>query len=320
MKAIIFVVLTIIQFQLYAQIHIDTRPKAAETSIVEQTTEKKEKTVSAPKEEAPSIEKTADEKPNIAQKSTPAPAFTGDLPPSAVPGKCFAKCVTPDKFKTVTEQVVDQPLTVKKVRIPATYKTVTDTIVETPKITKKVKTKEVYETVFEEVMVTPATTKWVKTKADAGCLSADPKDCEVLILVEMPPVYKKVEKKVLQKPSSIVDEIIPPVLKIVQRKVVDKEEQIIDEVIPATFKTVQNKVLVEKGGEIVWREVVCPDNVTKEKITKVQEALLRLGYKPGRADGIWGSQTRAAVLEYQRDKGLATGSLSIETLEALGIN
>jgi len=29
-----------------------------------------------------------------------------DLPPNAVPGKCYAKCLIPDEYKTVTEQVL----------------------------------------------------------------------------------------------------------------------------------------------------------------------------------------------------------------------
>jgi len=47
-----------------------------------------------------------------------------------------------------------------------------------------------YETTTERVEVSPASTKWVKRKADRNCLSANPDDCLVWCLVEVPAEYK----------------------------------------------------------------------------------------------------------------------------------
>ncbi len=41
-----------------------------------------------------------------------------------------------------------------------------------------------------------------------------------------------------------------------------------------------------------------------EDVRKLQDALTQLGYNPGAIDGIFGSQTQAAVRTFQRDKGL----------------
>lgn len=41
----------------------------------------------------------------------------------------------------------------------------------------------------ERIETNPATTKWVKRKADKNCLSADPNDCLVWCLVEVPAEY-----------------------------------------------------------------------------------------------------------------------------------
>ena len=61
------------------------------------------------------------------------------------------------------------------------------------------------------------------------------------------------------------------------------------------------------------------DQSDKVKINyKTYYKLLNLGYKVGPIDGIYGSQTRAAVKAYQKKKGLPTGGLTLETVRSLG--
>jgi hypothetical protein len=53
---------------------------------------------------------------------------------------------------------------------------------------------------------------------------------------------------------------------------------------------------------------------------RAQTRLQALGYSVGNADGILGPRTRAALLKYQRAKGLAeSGKLDPATLQALGL-
>ncbi|NJN87425.1 MAG: hypothetical protein HC881_15365 [Leptolyngbyaceae cyanobacterium SL_7_1] len=55
-------------------------------------------------------------------------------------------------------------------------------------------------------------------------------------------------------------------------------------------------------------------------IANVQLALADLGYYPGAIDGILGEETEAAILTFQRDRGLVVdGVLGTETLSALGL-
>lgn len=44
-------------------------------------------------------------------------------------------------------------------------------------------------------------------------------------------------------------------------------------------------------------------------VTSIQRTLSCLGYAPGAADGIFGSQTERAVKEFQADKGLAADGI-----------
>lgn len=56
-------------------------------------------------------------------------------------------------------------------------------------------------------------------------------------------------------------------------------------------------------------------------VTDLQTRLKRAGFDPGPIDGIFGSRTRAAVISFQRSRGLAQdGIVGIQTWTALGVN
>lgn len=287
-------------------------------------------TVSTPEVTTPTVTTPTVSTPTVTTQTAPASSnytapkvasnVSEDVPPNAVPGKCYARCFVEDKYGYVNETVVDQPQTVKQMKLPALSKTVFDTIVIVPQQTKTIGIPAQYETITEQVMITPATTKWVKGKADAGCLSADPADCQVMCLVEIPAVYKTVSKEVLKNQAYSREETTPMQYKVVAKEIVIEKERIVEVVTPATYKTVQKRVVVEKGGYQVWREILCSDDLTQEKIVEIQKALLNAGYNPGPIDNVFGSMTKTALIQYQKDKGLPVGNLNLETLKSLGVN
>lgn len=390
-----------------------------------------------------------------------------DMPANAEPNKCYAKCLIPDQYETVTETIIVKPASSRTEVVPATYETVTENVMvkeassrivpvaaKYETVTERVMVKEastrlipvpaVYETVTEDVLVkeastkieavpaqyetvservlikeasstisrvpakfetqtetievSPATTKWVKRKADANCLSADPNDCLVWCLVEVPAQYQTVSKRVrigcdqgytdngedctkevpveaeygnrtyrkLVSPAStkVVEipaqhetrtyqklvsaattrvEEIPAVYetRTYQKLVSPASTEVVDIplemdtrsfrklVTPASIKTIEipaetrsitKRQLVKKGGFSEWREVVCNANITSALTRQVQAALRTMGYDPGPVDNVMGPLTKAALVKFQRDKGLPVGQLDIETLKALGID
>jgi len=119
-----------------------------------------------------------------------------------------------------------------------------------------------YESVTETVELKPSTTKWVKRQADKNCLSADPNDCLVWCLVEVPAEYTTVTKQISKGcaagytlsgkdgqfgSTSGRDECI----KVTQipaeygsRQVVQSAPSYREEVIPAQYKTVTKQRIV----------------------------------------------------------------------------
>jgi len=53
-----------------------------------------------------------------------------------------------------------------------------------------------YETTTERIETSPATTRWEKKRADKNCLSANPDDCLVWCVVEIPASYTTITKRV----------------------------------------------------------------------------------------------------------------------------
>jgi len=76
--------------------------------------------------------------------------------PFAQPGKCYAKCFTPDKYETVTEQVVLREASEEAKAVQAQFETITAYVVAKEACTRFVVEPAQFETVTEKIMVTPA--------------------------------------------------------------------------------------------------------------------------------------------------------------------
>lgn len=61
-----------------------------------------------------------------------------------------------------------------------------------------------------------------------------------------------------------------------------------------------------------------PSPVAAKTVTEAQQALKEAGFDPGAPDGVLGPQTRQAIRDFQRDRGLrVTGDLDPATRQAL---
>ena len=290
-----------------------------------------------------------------------------DLPPNAEPGKCYAKCAAADEYKTetvtvqtkaaskrietipavyetVTEQVIAKEASTRIEVIPAVYETVSEQILATDASTRIVPVAAVYETVTETIEIAPATTKWVKGDADPNCLSANPDDCRVMCLVDVPAKTKTVTKRVLKTPATSSTLDVPAKYKTVTRRALKTAASTRSVEVPAVYKTVTKRVLkspaatreieipavhrdvtktvlVSKGGWGTWKEVVCAKQITPKLVRAVQASLEAKGYDvgPHGLDNVLGVDTKAALRKFQTDNKLPVGNLNVETMSALGV-
>ncbi len=324
----------------------------------------------------------------------------------ATPGSCYKEYFTPEKFKTVTEEIVLQKESEKTEIIPAKYEMAEKTIEVSPAAKKTVEVPATYEFVEEKILVEKEKTVWKKGKNPAQKLDGATGD--IMCLVKVPAKYRTIKKRVVKTPATTKVIEVPAVTKTIKVKKLVSEPQIKKITIPAVkssvekkvlesksdfvwhkvgesvekgwhytghqiclvekpalikkitktvldtpattreiaiesiFKDVKVKKLVEEAREIktpidaeykmvkkrkkvsdakqAWERILCQTNMNKNVILKIQNALKAKEYNPGKIDGVLGRDTRVALDKYQRDNTLATGGITYETLNALGID
>jgi membrane-bound lytic murein transglycosylase B len=75
------------------------------------------------------------------------------------------------------------------------------------------------------------------------------------------------------------------------------------------------------GAGVLDRPPPRGEQLRRDQLVRIQEALTAAGFDAGEADGVAGSATRAAVRTYQASRGLvADGFADSELLAQLGID
>ncbi len=244
----------------------------------------------------------------------------------------------PAKTEWREEQVVVSEAHTQLKLVPATYKWLEEkTLVLPARERQELVSEAEYETVTEQVLVAMAETVWRKGRGEIERI--DEESGEIVHRVELPAKYRDVERQLLRKPAVYRRVVEPAVYETLRKRVVDQPEHSVAVQVPAVYKTVRVQRIVEPARvtripvpavyerysyrekvadeSLVWRQIVCQRDLSEERLRTVQKALQARGFEPGYADGILGKRTQAAVYAFQQQQGLATGRLSVETLQAL---
>ncbi len=285
------------------------------------------------------------------------------LPPSNKLGECYAQVFVPPVFKTEvqrelikasTEQIekvpakyefAEQTIMVKEPSerieiIPAVYEWIEEKVLLQPETERIEIVPAEYETVTEQVVETPGHSVW---KKGAGPFQRmDHATGDIVCLVEVPPTYKILEKRILKTPASTRTVKIPAQYRTVKKRVLKAPARTRTVKVPGEYNTIKVKKMVApaylkrvsipatydevkkqvkmRNGKIEWRPVLCQTNVTPDIVRSLQNALRSASFDPGPVDGVLGRQTLAAVESYQQAQGLPVGNLTLETLETLGLS
>ncbi|MCB0662118.1 MAG: OmpA family protein [Saprospiraceae bacterium] len=213
-----------------------------------------------------------------------------DLPQVGEPGKCYVKCITPDKFEEVTETVVVHPAYTVLETVPPTYKTVTEKVLVKEESKQLKVIPAVYETVEVEYIskedaeklnvvpatfmddskdfeVYPKTGRW-EYKILADCPSANKEDCMVACYVEYPERTQTVPLKKLDKDASTTPEPVPGKNATYKKQVVKTPARVEEITIPAEYATITKTVVDEKAKTV---KKTIPEVTKTVTITKLVE-------------------------------------------------
>jgi len=141
------------------------------------------------------------------------------------------------------------------------------------------------------IQISTSSTKWVKKKADKNCLSANPDDCLVWCLVDVPGQTKTI--------TVVTD----------TSRTKDYE-----------YRKVKKLTKVEGKGVTEWRPVLCETNQTVSIISQIQNTLRAKEYYYGSTTGLMDTATKKALVAFQKESDLPVGNLDFDTLDALSIN
>ncbi|MEP2715004.1 peptidoglycan-binding domain-containing protein [Pseudophaeobacter sp.] len=87
---------------------------------------------------------------------------------------------------------------------------------------------------------------------------------------------------------------------------------------PAVFRTVTRQDIVQPRRD-TWIETPCQAQITPEFIASLQRALEARGYYRGTPTGRMDRSTKSALRRYQKEAGLDSNTLSLDTARRLGL-
>lgn len=264
------------------------------------------------------------------------------------PAYSYTKTIPPT-YKTETERVLVVPAHTRYEVIPAVFEEETEQILIKENSayvdnSAQITAEELFIDSTQRVTLAPTYQTWKQVKRK-DCRSRKPEDClewkmvevpsDVLVVntknrankefearaaytITSPAEYATLTRKRLVKPATVNEVNVPAQYQTITKKVLvspQREERV---QVPAVYKTVQRVILIKPGGYMEPREVICREDYPKFT-RKVQTALKTLGYFEEEVDGVFGKETRRALVRYQTDLRLPIGQYNYDTLEALGV-
>ena len=233
---------------------------------------------------------------------------------SGATGEIMCLVEIPAEYKTVSKRVLVSAATTKSVPVPAKYNTVKVRKLSAGPSEKVIEIPAEYQTVTKRSKTRDASRSW----RSAGAAGPGDATGRRICLSEIPEQTRTVTRRIVKTPARTNTVEIPAEYKMVKvRKLVKPASERKIE-IPAEYQTVTRRNMIS-DGHLEWRSILCETNATPTLISDVQRALKKAGHNPGTIDGRLGGQTLTAVRAFQKSKGLPSGNITTQTLDALGV-
>ncbi|PUE61487.1 hypothetical protein B9Z45_06125 [Limnohabitans sp. 2KL-17] len=218
-------------------------------------------------------------------------------------------------------------------------------------IIEKVQVKEETKHLVVQPAVYTDQIEWVMTESErvemqacknAGIrIAGKPQNSPSFCAVKIPATYKSVTKRVVTQQETVVEKTTPAVYKSIVKTVLVENGSADPIQIPPLTANVPVTLVARKAESIklrvepktipialttyttapqlTWRRIVCEKDSSPSLIRNLQAALLKEGFDAGPIDAKLGKKTMHAIESYQIQKGVASGTLTYETLKLLGL-
>jgi hypothetical protein len=171
---------------------------------------------------------------------------------NSTPGNCFREYYTPEKYKTISEEIVVKEARTENKITPAKYEMIEKTIEVKPASKKTITIPATYEYKEDKILVEKAKTVWKKGINPAQKLNGA--TGEIMCLVKIPAKYKIIKKKVVKTPASTKVVEVPAITQTIKIKKLISDASSKTIIIPAVTQTIEKKVL-DKKSEFSWTKV-----------------------------------------------------------------
>lgn len=250
--------------------------------------------------------------------------------------------VEPPELRTHNRQVVIKD-EAKTYRVePPRFRQVTEQIKVKDEVRRLVVVPAKYENREESVQVESARVVLESCRASAQrAAGSDVASRQAKCAREIPAQFQTITRRVLVQPETTREEVTPAVYSTITKWVLEAPARAVPETLPASTRplpltevarpasvqereveatTAALRVTQHEGmPQLVWRRALCESDAMPDVVSTIQRALRAQGMDVGQADGKLGRRTMAALMDYQRQQGLAIGLVTFETLDKLGL-
>lgn len=248
--------------------------------------------------------------------------------------------VIPATYEYTTDSVLVKEASEVADLVPARYEWRTESVLVRDAVDQLKTVPAIYESSSETVLVKAAYTTWKKGRGPIEKLNNS--TGEIMCLIEVPAEYKTITSRVVKTPARTETITSPAIYNDVKKRVMIEGPTMVKRAIPAEYKTIKVKKVLTPAREsrieipamyqtitkrvkvtdsvLEWRSILCETNTTGDIVRSIQKALSTAGYNPGAADGVLGGGTMKAIKGYQKEKNLAVGQLTLETIKSLGVS
>jgi len=229
-------------------------------------------------------------------------------------GEIMCLIQVPAVYKTIIKTVLKAAASIDLVEVPEETKAIKVNKLVSDATIDKVKIPAEYKTVKLTNKVSDASFTWTAGSASDGGTYTGNQIC----LKDIPAKYAQVKKLVVDSAATIEEDKVEPVAKLIKVSNVVTPAKESRQLIQAEYKTVEKTKRIA-SERLEWRRILCRTNMGPDINKRIQQALKDAGVYNGPVDGAVGKGTMSAVERYQEENGLATGGITIDMLEKLGV-